>query len=91
MDLNDGNVAAAKTKFDLAIEEMGRRDFEEFVYVAKAYMNAYKSDYKAAISTLKRVDEKYSQEPLVLLAFGDAYYGDKIKMMLIQHIVMPFV
>jgi hypothetical protein len=28
MDLNDGNVAA-KTKFDLAIEEMGRRDFEE--------------------------------------------------------------
>jgi hypothetical protein len=30
MDLNDGNVAAAKTKFDL-IEEMGRRDFEEFV------------------------------------------------------------
>jgi hypothetical protein len=47
MDLNDGN-AAAKTKFDLAIEEMGRRDFEEFVYVAKAYMNAYKSDYKAA-------------------------------------------
>jgi hypothetical protein len=47
---------------------MGRRDFEEFVYVAKAYMNAYKPDYKAAISTLKRVDEKYSQEPLVLLA-----------------------
>jgi DNA-directed RNA polymerase specialized sigma24 family protein len=45
MDLNDGN-AAAKTKFDLAIEEMGRRDFEEFVYVAKAYMNAYKSDYR---------------------------------------------
>jgi hypothetical protein len=34
---------------------------------------------------------KDSQEPLVLLAFGDAYYGDKIKMMLIQHIVMPFV
>ncbi|MGO4819612.1 tetratricopeptide repeat protein [Flavobacterium sp. W22_SRS_FP1] len=77
MDLNDGNLAAAKTKFDLAIEEMGRRDFEEFVYVAKAYMNAYKPDYKAAISTLKRVDEKYSQEPLVLLALGDAYYGDK--------------
>jgi hypothetical protein len=28
MDLNDGNVAAAKTKFDLAIEEMGRRDLK---------------------------------------------------------------
>jgi cytochrome c-type biogenesis protein CcmH/NrfG len=77
MDLNSGNSAAAKTKFDLAIEEMGRRDFEEYIYVAKAYMNAIKPDYKMAISTLKLVNEKYNQEPLVLLAFGDAYYGDK--------------
>lgn len=77
MDLNSGNPAAAKTKFDLAIEEMGRRDFEEYIYVAKAYMNAIKPDYKMAISTLKLVNEKYNQEPLVLLAFGDAYYGDK--------------
>lgn len=77
IDLNQGNSAAAKTKFDLAIKEMGRRDFEEYIYVAKAYMNSIKPDYKAAISTLKRVNEKYSQEPLVLLALGDAYYGDK--------------
>ncbi|EIA10172.1 tetratricopeptide repeat protein [Flavobacterium frigoris] len=77
IDLNANNTAAAKTKFELAIKEMGRRDFEEFVYVAKAYMNADKPDFKAAISTLKRVNEKYTQEPLVLLAFGDAYYGDK--------------
>ncbi|WP_091431659.1 tetratricopeptide repeat protein [Flavobacterium degerlachei] len=77
LDLNANNSAAAKTKFEVAIKEMGRRDFEEFVYVAKAYMNAEKPDYKAAISTLKRVNEKYNQEPIVLLALGDAYYGDK--------------
>jgi len=77
MDLNASNSAAAKTKFDLAIKEMGRRDFEEYVYVARAYMNAVKPDYKAAIATLKQVNEKYAQQPLVLLALGDAYYGDK--------------
>jgi hypothetical protein len=56
---------------------MGRRDFEEFVYVAKAYMNAYNQIIKAAISTLKRVDESIVKNLLLLLAFGDAYYGDK--------------
>lgn len=77
LDLNANNSTAAKAKFEVAIKEMGRRDFEEFVFVAKAYMNADKPDFKSAISTLKRVNEKYSQEPIVLLAFGDAYYGDK--------------
>ncbi|MFT5669151.1 MAG: Tfp pilus assembly protein PilF, partial [Vicingaceae bacterium] len=77
MDLNSNDATAAKTKFEVAVNEMGRRDFGELIYVARAYMNADKPDYKAAISTLKRVNEKYNQEPLVLLALGDAYYGDK--------------
>jgi Tfp pilus assembly protein PilF len=77
LDLDASNAVVAKSKFDLAIKEMGRRDFEEYVYIAKAYMNSEKADYKAALATLKQVNEKYSQEPLVLLALGDAYYGDK--------------
>jgi predicted negative regulator of RcsB-dependent stress response len=35
-------------------------------------MNAYKSDYKAAINLLKRVDESIVKNLFVLLAFGDA-------------------
>lgn len=77
MDLDKGDVAAAKTKFALVKEEMGRRDFEEYVYIARAYMNSDKPDFKAALQTLTLANERNASEPQVLLAFGDAHYGDK--------------
>jgi Tfp pilus assembly protein PilF len=77
LDLDNGNAVAAKTNFDAAIKEMRRKDFEEYVYVARAYMNSTKPDSKMAISTLNLAKEKNGQEPQVLLAFGDAFYGDK--------------
>ncbi|CAM2832651.1 Tetratricopeptide repeat-containing protein [Flavobacterium frigoris] len=77
MDLNKGDGAAAKAKFELAKKEMGRRDFWEYVYIARAYMNADNQDFKAAIQTLNLANEKNTAEPQVLLAFGDAHYGDK--------------
>jgi hypothetical protein len=40
-------------------------------------MNADKPDFKAAIQTLTLANERNAEEPQVLLAFGDAYYGDK--------------
>ena len=58
MDLDNGNVAAAKAKFELAINEMRRKDFEEYVYVARAYMNADKPDYKSALATLELAKER---------------------------------
>jgi len=77
LDLDNSKVSEAKAKFDLAIKEMRRKDFEEYVYVARAYMNSNKPDFKSAIATLNLAKEKNGQEPQVLLAFGDAYYGDK--------------
>jgi hypothetical protein len=40
LDLNNGDAAAAKAKFEIAKDEMGRRDYSEYVYIARAYMNA---------------------------------------------------
>jgi Flp pilus assembly protein TadD len=77
LDLNSGDVTAAKAKFELAKEEMGRKDYGEYVYIARAYMNADKPDFKAALQTLTLANERNAAEPQVLLAFGDAYYGDK--------------
>jgi outer membrane protein assembly factor BamD (BamD/ComL family) len=54
VDLNNGDAAAAKAKFEIAKDEMGRRDYSEYVYIARAYMNADKPDFKAAIQTLTR-------------------------------------
>jgi cytochrome c-type biogenesis protein CcmH/NrfG len=77
LDLNNDDLAAAKIKFALVKEEMGRRDFEEYVYIARAYMNSKKPDFKAALQTLTLANERNADEPQVLLAFGDAHYGDK--------------
>lgn len=77
IDLDNGNAVAATAKFDLATKDIKKKDFWEHIYVARAYMNQAKPDYKAAIASLKKVDVKNAQEPQVLLALGDAFYGDK--------------
>jgi hypothetical protein len=38
-------------------------------YIARAYMNADKPDFKAAIQTLTLANERNAEEPQVLLAF----------------------
>ncbi|MEO8253857.1 MAG: tetratricopeptide repeat protein [Flavobacterium sp.] len=77
IDLENKDAAAAKAKFEIVKKEMRKKDFEEYVYIAKAYMNNSNPDYKAALATLELAKEKNPNEPQVLLAFGDAYYGDK--------------
>ncbi|HJS01248.1 MAG TPA: tetratricopeptide repeat protein [Flavobacterium sp.] len=77
IDLENNDATAAKAKFDIVKNEMRKKDFEEYVYIAKAYMNNSHPDYKAALATLELAKEKNPTEPQVLLALGDAYYGDK--------------
>ena len=77
IDLENNNAAAAKAKFDIVKGAMRKKDFEEYIYIAKAYMNNSHPDYKAALATLELAKEKNPAEPQVFLALGDAYYGDK--------------
>ncbi|WPR72628.1 hypothetical protein SLW70_05685 [Flavobacterium sp. NG2] len=77
VSLEKGNVAEAKAKFDLAKNEMRKRDYEELIYIARAYMNVSNPNFQEAINVLNSVNERSSQEAQVLLALGDAYYGNK--------------
>ncbi|WP_220763029.1 hypothetical protein [Flavobacterium sp. UMI-01] len=77
ISLNENNLAEANAKFELAKKEMRKKDFQEYVYIARAYMNADNPNYKNALATLDLAKERNAQEPQVLLAMGDAYYGDK--------------
>lgn len=77
IDLENNDVAAAKAKFELAKSQARKKDFDEYIYIAKAYMNNSHPDYKAALATLQIAKEKNPTEPQVLLALGDAFYGDK--------------
>ncbi len=75
MDLDRNDTIAAKAKFDLATKDMRKKDFEEYIYIARAYMNAEKPNYKSALSILKRALAINFQDAQLQLALGDAYYG----------------
>ena len=77
MDLDNNNIVAAKANFDLATKNIKKRDLQEYIYIARAYMSADKPDYKSAITILEKAKEINYQDPQVLLALGDAYFGDK--------------
>ena len=77
LDLDDNNKTAAQAKFDLVIKELKKKDTEEYVYIARAFMNADKPDYKSAIAVLTKAATANPNDAQVQLALGDAYYGDK--------------
>ena len=77
IDLENGNSAAAQAKFDQVIVQLKKKDVEEYLYIAQAYMNNPKPDYKAAINLLTKVQNTNPNDANVKLVLGDAYYGDK--------------
>ncbi|WP_333599849.1 tetratricopeptide repeat protein [Flavobacterium sp.] len=77
LDLDKDNKAAAQAKFDLVTKDLKKKDTEEYVYIAQAYMNADKPDYKSAIAVLTKAATANPTDAQVQLALGDAYYGDK--------------
>ena len=76
MDLDANNSAAAQAKFASVTKEMRRKDFQEYIYIARAYLNAEKPDYKNAIEILNKAVAINSSDAQLQLALGDAYYGD---------------
>ncbi len=77
LDLDNNKIAEAKSKFDLVLKDTRKKDFEEFVYVAEAYMNADKPNYKAAIEVMLKAKLNHPENARVLVTLGDAYKGDK--------------
>jgi predicted Zn-dependent protease len=77
MDLDANNKSAAQAKFDLVTKELKKKDTEEYVYIARAYMNADKPDYASAIAVLTKAALTNPTDAQVQLALGDAYYGEK--------------
>lgn len=77
IELNKGNLAAAQTNFANAAKEARRKDTEEHVAIARAYMDSEKPDFKNALTALEKAKLANAQDPLVLLALGDAYFGNK--------------
>ena len=77
LDLEAGKPQEAKTKFDLATKDVKKKDTEEYIYVAQAYMNASTPNYKSAIEVLNKAKLANPTDALVQMALGDALYGDR--------------
>lgn len=77
LDLDSNNKTAAQAKFDLVTKDLKKKDTEEYVDIARAFMNADKPDFKSAIAVLTKAAASNPNDAQVQLALGDAYYGDK--------------
>jgi len=77
IELENGNVTGAQTLFALATKDMRKKDFEENIYIGRAYMNISKPDYKTSLSYLNKAALTSPLDAQVQLALGDAHYGDK--------------
>jgi cytochrome c-type biogenesis protein CcmH/NrfG len=77
IDLNADNKAAAQAKFDLVLKDVKKKDTEEYIYIAQAFMNADKPDYTSAVTLLTKAATTNPNDAYVQLTLGDAYYGLK--------------
>jgi cytochrome c-type biogenesis protein CcmH/NrfG len=77
IELENGNTSAAQTLFALVTKDMRKKDFEENIFIGRAYMNISKPDYKTALTYLNKAALTSPLNAQVQLALGDAHYGDK--------------
>ncbi|OYU79779.1 MAG: hypothetical protein CFE23_12255 [Flavobacterium sp. BFFFF1] len=77
VDLENANQGGATANFDKALASVRKKDFEELLYIGKAYLNPTKPDYKKALEYLNKAKVIQPMNAEVLLYLGDAYYGDK--------------
>ena len=77
LDFENNNEAAAQARLEAVVKELKKKDLEEYIYVARAYMNNSKPNYKNAIAVLEKAKALNATDAQVQLALGDAHYGDK--------------
>jgi tetratricopeptide (TPR) repeat protein len=77
IDLDNGNATDAEAKFALATKDLKKKDFEEYIFIGRAYTFSTKPDYKKALEYLNKAKLINSQDAQLNLALGNAYFGDK--------------
>jgi tetratricopeptide (TPR) repeat protein len=75
--LDNNEHDAAKAKFELVTKDLRKKDFEEYILIAKAYMNADKPNYQAALEYLNKAKGINPEDSQLNLAMGNAYFGLK--------------
>lgn len=77
IELENEKPEVAKAIFDKVVSTVRKKDYEEYLYIGRAYMAGAKPDYKTALSYLEKAKLVQPMDAQVLLSLGDAYYGVK--------------
>jgi Tfp pilus assembly protein PilF len=73
--LNNKDVAKSNENFNKAQIDMRRKDFEEFLYIGRAFLNAENPNYASALLFLNKAKAIQANDAQVLLSLGDAHFG----------------
>lgn len=77
VDLFEKNPTAAQANFAKATDEMKRKDFEEFIYIGKAYTYEASRDLTKAFEWFGKAMENGEKDPELHIAMGNAYKAQK--------------
>lgn len=75
IELNADNAAKANDYFNKAQIDMKRKDFEEFLFIGRAFLKAEKPNYASALLFLNKAKAVQPMDAQVALSLGDAYFG----------------
>ncbi len=75
IELENEKPAVAKAIFDKITLSIRKKDFEENLYIGRAYMAGPKPDFKSALTYLEKAKLVQPNDAQVLLSLGDAHYG----------------
>ena len=75
IELENEKPDAAKVIFDKTTTSLRKKDYEENLYIGRAYMAGTKPDFKTALVYLEKAKLVQPNDAQVLLSLGDAHYG----------------
>lgn len=72
--LDDGKPAEAEAAFAKATEKLRKKDTEEYLYIAKAYLKSFNPDYTKAVEYANKVVAANPSSAEGYITLGDAEY-----------------
>lgn len=75
VELLNGNSNGAQSLFEQVTKELKRKDYEELLFIGKAYLKGDQPQYRKALEYLDQAREINKTDAEIELAIGNAHYG----------------
>jgi tetratricopeptide (TPR) repeat protein len=75
IELLNGNSNGAQSLFEQVTKDLKKKDYEELLYIGKAYLKGDQPQYQKALEYLNQAKEINKSDAEIDLAIGNAHYG----------------